>query len=120
MAKFFGLSPKAKTKKVAEEFENRVCFRLNNQRLMPKVYTDITDEQWAVAFAYNQVLDPGLWGTENSLEIKYSYQPDTESVVQRLETKDGYVKSFPAEPFDTPDAFVIWALNQERNLVNPT
>ena len=120
MAKFFGLKPKSKTQKVAEEFENRVCFRLHNQRLMSKVYADITDDQWAVAVAYNQVLDPGLWGSENTLEIKYSYQPDTEPIVQRLETKEGNVKSFPAESFDTPDAFVVWALNQERSIVNPT
>jgi hypothetical protein len=117
MAKFFGLEPKSKTQKVAEEFENRIRIRLHNKSLLGKVYTDIADDQWAVAVAYNQVPEPGLWGTENVLEIRYTYDPASEPLVKRLETSEGEEKTFPAEPFDSPDAFVIWALNQERTLI---
>lgn len=120
MANFFGLRPQSKTEKDVEEFENRVCVRRNNQRLLAKVYADITNEQWAVAVAYNQVLNPGLWGTENALENKYSYQPDKEPVVRRIETETSDEKIFPAEGFDSPDSFVIWALTQERSfMLNP-
>lgn len=117
MVKFFGLNPESHTQNVAEEFENRVRIRLHNQSLLGKVYADITDDQWVVAFAYNQVLNPGLWGSENALEIKYSYHPDKEPVVRRIETEIGDEKIFPAEGFDSPDSFVIWALTQERSLM---
>lgn len=53
------------------------------------MYADITNDEWAVAIAYNQVLNPGLWGTENSLESKYAFPPDAEPVVKRLETEIG-------------------------------
>jgi hypothetical protein len=117
MAKFFGLNPQSSTLKVTEEFENRVNIRRNNQRLLAKVYTDITDDQWAVAVAYNLSLNPGLWGKENALEIKYTYQPDTEPVVKRIETEIENEKTFPVMRFDKPDTFIIWALNKERDLI---
>lgn len=121
MAKFFGLNPESHTQNVAEEFENRVRIRLHNKCLLSKVYADIADNQWAVAVAYNQIQEPGLFGTENALEIKYTYQPEVEPVVKRIETEMGAEKTFPAEGFDSPDTFVIWALMQERTLMrNPT
>lgn len=120
MTKFLGLSPSPKTAKVTEEFENKMCIRKNNRRLIGKVYADITDTEWAVAVAYNQVQDPGIHGSENSLEIRYSYEPKSEPVVHRLETEKGSEQNFMIEKFDSPDTFVIWALGQERNLImNP-
>jgi hypothetical protein len=120
MAKFFGLNPKPGTQKAVEEFENRINIRKNNQRLLAKVYTDITEDQWALAVAFNQALNPGLKGTENTLEVRYTYQPEVEPVIRRIETGIGAEKTFAAEEINNPDAFVIWALNKERDLIrNP-
>lgn len=117
MAKFFGLSPKSKTAKVTEEFENRMVIRKHNRRLIGKVYADIADTEWAVAVAYNQVQDPGIHGSENTLEIRYSYEPASEPVVHRLETDRGSQQNYSIEKFDNPDAFIVWALNQEKTLM---
>ncbi len=120
MPKFFGLKPKSKTTKISEEFENRMVIRRNNLRLIGKVYADITDTEWAVAVAYNQVPEPGIHGTENSLEIRYSYEPESTPIVHRLETEKGSKQDYPIETFESPDAFIVWALDQERTLMqNP-
>lgn len=120
MPKFFGLKPKSKTAKISEEFENRMVIRRNNLRLIGKVYADITENEWAVAVAYNQVPEPGIHGTENSLEIRYSYEPESQSGVHRLETEKGSQQDYQTEEFDNPDAFIVWALDQEKNLMqNP-
>ena len=118
MAHFVGLKPNSKAVKATEEFENKVSVRRNNRRLQGKVYTDIADDQWAVSIAYNMVREPGLWGSENDFEVKYSYTPQTGDVVNRLETSDGDEVPVPAESFPGPDEFVIWALQKESALLH--
>jgi hypothetical protein len=119
MARFFGLQPNSKTRKVAENFENQVSIRRNNRRLLGKVYADIEDSQWAVSIAYNMAMEPGLWGKENDLEVKYSYQPHQDPVVSRLETQCGDEVPIPAVSFHNPNEFVIWALRKESAMAHP-
>ena len=117
MAKFFGLEPKPKTVKMAEDYENKVWIRLNNRRLVSKIYADLSEENWALAFAYNQVSDPGLHGSENDLEVKYTYSFEPEPKLIRLDTKDGEEKNLTSDSFDSPDSFIIWALKNEQSLM---
>ena len=118
MVKFIGLDPKPKTVKMAEEFENKVWIRLNNRTLVSKVYVDLSEGNWALAFAYNQVTNPGLYGRENDLEVKYTYTIEPEPQLLRLDTKDGEEKLLPVKSFDSPDAFVIWVLTNEKTLIS--
>jgi hypothetical protein len=117
MAKFVGFEPKPKTVKMAEDFENKVWIRLNNKRLISKVYADFSEENWALAFAYNQVTNPGLFGSENDLEVKYTYSSAPEPKLMRLDTREDEEKNLTADSFDSPDSFVIWVLNNERKLI---
>jgi hypothetical protein len=119
MAKFFGLKPNSKLRSSAEKFENRVTIRRNNRRLLGKVYTDIADDQWAVSIAYNLAVEPGLWGKENDLEVKYSYNPQGEMIVSRMDTSCGDEVPVPAIQFHNPNEFVIWVLRKESDMVHP-
>lgn len=120
MAKFFGFAPTSKTILVSEEFENRVRIRVQNKSLLGTVYADIEENEWAVAVAYNQMQYPGLHGRENLREVRYRFHPGTGLVVSRLVTDESEIQEFEAQPFDSPDAFIVWALNQEKSLVmNP-
>ncbi len=119
MAKFFGLDPNSKARSMAEKFETKAVIRRNNRRLLGKVYADITDDQWAVSIAYNLAVDPGLWGKENDMEVRYSYNPEGGSVVNRLETEIGDTVPVPANQFHNPNEFVIWALDKESHLLHP-
>jgi len=118
MAKFFGLKPNSKVRNIAEEFENKVTIRRNNRRLIGKVYADITDDQWAVSIAYNLVVNPGIWGKENDLEVKYSYDPQGGMTVNRMDTTLGNEIPVPAVPFHNPNEFVIWALRKESDMAH--
>jgi len=119
MAKFFGLKPNSKVRNIAEEFENKTSIRKNNRRLVGKVYADIGDDQWAVSIAYNMAVDPGLWGKENDLEVKYSYNPLVEMIVSRIDTSYGDEIPVPAVQFHNPNEFIIWALRKESDMAHP-
>lgn len=120
MVKFFDFSPKSKTISVSEEFENRVRIRVQNKFLLGTVYADIEENEWAVAVAYNQMQNPGLHGRENLREVRYRFQPGSGPAVSRLVTDEPDIQEYEAQSFDSPDAFIVWALNQEKSLVmNP-
>lgn len=119
MARFFGLKPNSKARNIAEEFENKVSIRRNNRRLVSKVYADIADDQWAVSIAYNLAMDPGLWGKENDLEVKYSYTPQDGMTVNRMDTSLQEEIPIPAVSFHNPNEFVVWALRKESDLIQP-
>ena len=119
MANFFGLKPNSNLRSSVEKFENKVSIRRNNRRLLGKVYADITDDQWAVSIAYNLAVDPGLRGKENDLEVKYSYNPQGEMFVSRMDTSRGDDVPVPAFMFHNPNEFVIWALRKESDMAHP-
>ena len=119
MAIFFGLKPNSKARRTVDDFENQTTIRLHNRRLLGKVYAHIGDDQWAVSIGYNLAMDPGLYGKENDLEVKYSYAPESGETVQRLETGLGQESPIPAVSFTNPNEFVVWALQKEKALAHP-
>ncbi|MCX6690222.1 MAG: hypothetical protein NTZ39_11140 [Methanoregula sp.] len=117
MAKIFGIKPQATTQQLIEKFENEVLIRHNNQPLVSTVYVDMQDNQWAVAFAYNYSRKPGLHGHENPLEVRYSCPAQESSSVRMFRSDSTSEKSLDTEALKDGDAFIRFALTQERTLV---
>lgn len=119
MATYYGCQPAVPTKKAVEKFENEVTIRHRNQVLISKVYLDMQDHSWAVAVAYNLSRQAGLKGHENSLEVRYSYAPGEERVVNVFRSDKDTIRPLDAGPFGDPDSFAQYAMKCERNTVNP-
>ena len=119
MAKFFGCEPAVRTRQAVEKFENEVMIRHSNQLLISKVYLDMQDNSWAVAVAYNVSRTPGLHGHQNALEVRYSYAPAGQEIMNVFRSDPGTTTTTEAGPFNDPDAFVLYALDCERRVVNP-
>ena len=117
MAKIFGIKPQAETRQLIEKFEDEVMIRHNNQQLVGNVYVDMHDDQWAVAFAYNYTRNPGIHGHENPLEVRYSCSAQESDSVQMFRSDTADEKSIEAEALTDGDAFIRFALTQERTLV---
>jgi len=116
MAKIFGIKPQIATQQLIEKFENEVQIRHNNQPLVGTVYVDMQENQWAVAFAYNFTRKPGLHGHENPLEVRYSCPARESSSVRMFRSTDATERTFASEALKDGDAFIRFALNQERTL----
>lgn len=78
---------------------------------------DMQDDQWAVAFAYNYTRKPGLHGHENPLEVRYYCTVQESDSVRMFRSDTADEKSIDAEALSDGDAFIRFALTQERNLV---
>ena len=117
MAKIFGIKPQIVTQQLIEKFENEVQIRHNNQQLVSTVYVDMQDNRWAVAFAYNYSRKPGLHGHENPLEVRYSCPAQESSSVRMFRSNDATERTFASEALKDGDAFIRFALTQERTLV---
>jgi hypothetical protein len=118
MSKFFGLKPGSSARQEAEKFENDVMIRHNNQMLVGSVYVDMQDQSWSVAFAYNVSRNPGLHGHENALEAKYSYRPGKDEGPVMFRSDSAQDIPLGGRVFSHPDAFVSYAIEFERTLVN--
>jgi hypothetical protein len=81
------------------------------------VYVDMQENQWAVAFAYNYSRKPGIHGHENPLEVRYSCPAQESGSVRMFRSDTANEKSIVTEPLRDADAFVRFALTQERSLV---
>ncbi|OPX71225.1 MAG: hypothetical protein A4E36_00143 [Methanoregulaceae archaeon PtaB.Bin009] len=119
MAIYFGCQPAVPTRQAVEKFENEVTIRHRNQVLVSKVYLDIQDHSWAVAVAYNLSRQAGLKGHENSLEVRYSFTPGEQKVVNVFRSDQETIRTLDAGPFEDPDSFAQYALKCERIAVNP-
>jgi hypothetical protein len=120
MSKFFGIKPQAVKQKLIEKFEDEVVIRHNNQQLVGTVYVDMQEDRWSVAFAYNYSRKPGIHGHENPLEVRYSCPVQESGSVQMFRSDTADEKSIATEPLKDGDAFVRFALTQERSLVGRT
>jgi hypothetical protein len=116
MSKIFGFKPQPATKQEIEKFENEVMIRHDNQNLFGTVYVDMQENQWAVAFAYNYSRKPGLHGHENPLEVRYSCPAQESNNVRMYRSDADTDRSLATEPLKDGDAFVRFALMQERSL----
>lgn len=116
MSRFIGYKPKPKTEKVANDFENKVIIRRNNHSLVGRVFVDIMDDEWKLAFGFNQMGISRLHGRENDFEVLYRYIPTEEPKVVRLGTDTGFENDYSERSFASPDEFVIWALGQEKEI----
>ncbi len=119
MATYYGCQPAVPTRQAVEKFENEVTIRHRNQVLVSKVYLDMQDHSWAVAVAYNLSRQAGLKGHENSLEVRYSYAPGEQKVVNVFRSDQDAIMTLDAGPFGDPDSFAQYALKYERGAVNP-
>ena len=116
MAKIFGIKLQAATQQQIQKFEDEVMIRYNNQPLVSTVYVDIQDNRWAVAFAYNYSRKPGLHGHENPLEVRYSCPAQESSSVRMFRSDAVSEQLLATEAFKDGDAFIRFALTQERTL----
>lgn len=117
MAKIFGIKPQAATQQLIEKFEDEVLIRHNNQQLMGTVYVDMSENRWAVAFAYNYSRKPGIHGHENPLEVRYSCPAQESGNVQMFRSDTADQRSSEAENLTDGDAFIRFALMQEQTVV---
>jgi hypothetical protein len=117
MAKIFGFKPLAATLQLIEKFENEVMIRHNNQQLVSTVFVDMKDDRWAVAFAYNYTRKPDINGHENPLEVRYSCPVLESNRVQMFRSDESTERSIATEIIRDGDAFIRFALSQERTLV---
>lgn len=117
MSKIVGFRPQAATQKLIEKFEDEVLIRHNNRQLVGTVYVDMQEDRWSVAFAYNYSRRPGLHGHENPLEVRYSYRAREKTGVNLFRSDSESEKLLESESFPDGDAFVRFALAQERALV---
>jgi hypothetical protein len=120
MSKIFGFRPQQETQKLIEKFEDEVLIRHNNQQLVGTMYVDMQENRWAVAFAYNYSRKPGLHGHDNPLEVRYSCPVKESTSVSMFRSDTAEDKSLATEPLKDADAFVRFALMQERSLVSGT
>lgn len=120
MAKIFGIRPHATTQPLIGKFEDKVLHRHNNQQLVGTVYVDMQENRWAVAFAYNYSLRPGFHGHENPLEVRYSCLVQENGSVQMFRSDDNSVRTLEAGSIKDGDAFIRFALTQERSRVGRT
>lgn len=117
MSKIYGFKPQTATRKLIEQFEDEVLIRHNNQSLMGTVYVDMQEHRWAVAFAYNYSRKQGFHGHENPLEVRYSCPAQESTSVRMFRSDTADEKSLVTEALKDADAFVCFALMQERSLV---
>lgn len=120
MAKILGIRPQAKTQDLIEKFEDEVLIRHNNQQLLGTVYVDMQEDRWSVAFAYNFSRKPGIRGRENPLEARYLYTVREKPGVRMFRSDRESEQELESEEFPDGDAFVRFALTQERALVGST
>ncbi|MDD1691009.1 MAG: hypothetical protein LUQ66_10150 [Methanoregula sp.] len=116
MAKIIGIKPQADTRKLIEKFEDEVMIRHNNQQLVGTVYIDMQENQWAVAFAYNYSRKSGIHGHENPLEVRYFCPVQESSNVRMFRSDSADEVTLSTEPLKDADAFVRFAIMQERSL----
>ena len=116
MSKNFGFKPQSATQQQIEKFEDEVLIRHNNQQLMGTVYVDMSESRWAVAFAYNYSRKPGIHGHENPLEVRYSCPAQEKTGVRMFRSDNESEKLLESESFPDADAFVRFAITQERTL----
>ncbi len=114
MAKIFGFKPQSATQQQIEKFEDEVLIRHNNQQLMGTVYVDMSETRWAVAFAYNYSRTQGIHGHENPLEVRYSCPAQEKTGVRMFRSDTAEEKAVATEPLRDADAFVQFAITQER------
>jgi hypothetical protein len=117
MSKIFGFRLQAATRQLINKFEDEVLIRHDNQQLVGTVYVDMQDDRWAVAVAYNYTRKPGLHGHENPLEVRYSCPVQENTRVQMFRSDLVSEKLLETEPLKDGDAFVRFALMQERSIV---
>jgi hypothetical protein len=117
MSKIFGFRPQAATQQLIDKFEEEVLIRHNNQQLVGMVYVDMQENQWAVAFAYNYSRKPGIHGHENPLEVRYSCPVQQSTSVRMFRSDITDEKALETEPLKDADAFVRFAITQERTII---
>lgn len=120
MSKLFGFRLQAETQKLIDRFEEEVLIRHNNQPLVGTVYVDMQENQWAVAFAYNYSQKGGIHRHKNPLEVRYSCPVQESAGVRMFRSDRESEQMLDSGEFPDGDAFIRYALAQERALVGST
>jgi len=120
MSKIIGIRLQQETKKLIEKFEDEVLIRFHNQQLLGTVYVDMQEDRWSVAIAYNFSRMPGIHGRENPLEVRYLCTAQEKPGVRMFRSDRESEQELESEDFSDGDAFIRFALTQERALEGNT
>ena len=120
MARYYGYSPKGTVNSAVDSFESRTQIQGPGGMLLGTVYVDISDEEWAVAIAYGRAHHPGIRGPEPVYEVRYTYRPEGEGAIKRLDTRKGTPSTVTVGPLPSVDEFVVLALDYEKKQIGGT
>ncbi|MCK9580067.1 MAG: hypothetical protein M0Q92_06400 [Methanoregula sp.] len=120
MPKYHGIDPQPATRQAAEKFENEVMIRKNHRFLVARVYFDMEETHWAVAFAYNPSRSPGLSGYEHLLEVRYSYEPRSGHRIRMFRSDPPENSTLSCRRFMDQDCFARFVLYYETELIKKT
>jgi hypothetical protein len=120
MSKIIGFRLQQETRKLIDKFEDEVLIRFNNQHLLGTVYVDMQEDRWSVAFAYNFSRLPGIHGRENPLEVRYLCTAREKPGVRMFRSDRDTEQLLDSGEFPDGDAFIRFAVAQERALVGST
>lgn len=117
MSRYFGFDPKPATRHAVEKFEAEVMIGKDYRFLIPTAYLDMKDDCWTVAVAYSPSRPPGLNWQENLLEVQYTYSLKNKIL---MTMRSDPIEEVPivGRTFADPDTFALYAITQERALLN--
>lgn len=118
MSKFCGFNPKTATRQAVNKFEDEVMIGKDYRFLIPTVYLDMNEECWTVAMAYSSSRPPGMHWQENLLEARYTYSPKNKMPLTLMRSDPFEDVPIVGRVFEDPDTFALYAITQERELVN--
>jgi hypothetical protein len=119
MSRYFGYSPSGTVRSAVESFESATQVRSAGGVLLGTVYVDIRDDEWAVAMAYGRIHHPKIRGPEPVYEVRYATSPQNGGT-KRLDTRQEAPGVIAGKQFPSVDAFVLWALEEEKGRVSGT
>lgn len=118
MSRYYGYQPKSTVKSAVELFESKVQRHTTGGTLLPSVYVDILDDQWAVAMAYGKAQHPKLRGPEPVYEVRYVHRPEGHQETLRVDTREEKPSVITREPYASVESFILAALVDETARVS--
>jgi len=118
MSKFHGINPKPTTRQAVKKFEDEVMIGKDYRFLIPTVYLDMNEDSWTVAIAYSSSRPPGMHWQENLLEVQYTYSFNNNMPLTLMRSDPFEKVLVVGRTFVDPDAFALYAIAHERELLN--
>ncbi len=118
MSKLCGFNPKPATRQAVNKFEDEVMIGKDYRFLIPTVYLDMNEDCWIVAIAYSSSRPPGTHWQENLLEVRYTYSLKNKIPLTLMRSDPFEDVPIVGRTFKDPDAFALYAITHERELLN--